>query len=114
MSGSTSRTKGHKYERKIAQRLKEFWPEAKRGYQTRDGSDAPDVDGTMYWVECKIGGAPNVFNAMTQAEKATDGRPCIAVCYRNKKGSRPPSELVAMRWETFVELATYVKDSDNS
>lgn len=54
MSGRSSRTKGHNYERTIARIFRKLWPPAKRGLQTQSGGQAvPDVDGTPLWIEVK-------------------------------------------------------------
>jgi hypothetical protein len=51
--GKYQRTKGHNFERLVAKMFRRWWPEARRGYQYRDGAEAPDVVGTPFWVECK-------------------------------------------------------------
>lgn len=63
----------------FAKLLRPIWPEARRGQQTRNGSDAPDIEGTEYWVECKVGKAPNIRKAVEQAQEATDGRPVLVL-----------------------------------
>lgn len=66
--GKSQRDKGHGFERRVAKDLREFWPEAKRGFQTRGGtSEAPDVDGTPFFVECKAHKRVDRDKAMTQA-----------------------------------------------
>lgn len=78
--GKSQRTKGHDFERKIASRFRELWESAKRGFQTRGGtSEAPDVDGTPFFIECKKGKRTNIKAAYRQALGATDGRVPIAV-----------------------------------
>ena len=51
----------------------------RRGYQTRAGSEAPDVDLTPFWIECKRGKKVNLRAALRQATEATDGRPCLVI-----------------------------------
>lgn len=66
--GRRSRTKGHNYEREVANLFKELWPEARRGYQSRGGTkEAPDVDGTPFFIECKKGARTNIKAALEQA-----------------------------------------------
>ena len=57
-----------------------FGENVARGYQSRAGGDAPDVDGTPYWVECKKGRRTRIKAALEQGTEATDGRPVLAVC----------------------------------
>ena len=80
MGGRASRAKGASFERKVAEVFREIYPEARRGYQRRSGSDEPDVAGTPWWIECKVGkGTPQVYRAWWQAMEATDGRACMVV-----------------------------------
>lgn len=48
-----SRKKGKVHERDVAKWLRQWFPEAKRGLQSRDGSECPDVIGTPFWIEVK-------------------------------------------------------------
>lgn len=105
--GKSQRTKGHAFERAIAARLRGVYPHSRRGLQSRDGSNAPDVDGTPWWIECKKGKAPSAYGAIAQADAATDGRPVIAVLSRDPCAQG--DELVVMRWTTFIDLLGVVK-----
>lgn len=68
MSGSSSRNKGHNFERKIARSLRELFPDTKRGFQTRGGTgEEPDVDGTPFFIECKKHKRCNIQKAYAQA-----------------------------------------------
>lgn len=78
--GKHQRTKGHNFERRVARCMRAVWPDAKRGYQVRGGtSEAPDVDGTPFYIECKVGQRPVIRRALKQASSNTDGRPPMAV-----------------------------------
>lgn len=79
MTGRRSRTKGHAWERYVARFLRPLWPEAKRGWQQRDGAEQCDVEGTPYWIECKRMKRVNVQGALTQALNDTDGRPVVLI-----------------------------------
>lgn len=69
--GRMQRVKGSTFERKIANELRRWFPEAKRGIgQTRSGGDAPDVEGCPWWIECKHRKSVNVNAAYAQAMKA--------------------------------------------
>ena len=103
--GKRSRTKGAAWERALANILKAIWPDAKRGIgQSRWGGEVPDVDGTVFWIEAKVGQQPNMRGAMRQAEEASDGRPCIAVVKDNSLTNKPADVWVVMRFDTFVQL----------
>ena len=77
--GKLSRTKGVSFERWTATELRQLWPEAKRGWQAREGTEQCDVEGTPYWVECKRMKRVNVQAAVLQAAADTDGRPILVV-----------------------------------
>ena len=53
MSGARSRRKGASYERELVHRFREAMPGAdvKRGFQTRSGQEAADVECPVFWVE---------------------------------------------------------------
>ena len=87
--GKMSRDKGKRWEREVAQLFRRTFPglPIKRGWQTRSGADAPDVDGAPVWVECKHAkGLANAdpFKALEQAREAADAgkdpRPIAAFC----------------------------------
>ncbi len=85
MGGRASRNKGAAFERRVAEIFREIYPEARRGYQRRSGSDEPDVAGTPWWIECKVGKAtPQVYRAWWQAMEATDGRACMVVSKQDR------------------------------
>lgn len=97
---TNSRRKGHSFERKMAIAFRELWPKARRGLQYQDGAECPDVLGTPYWVECKIGKRTNIKAAMKQAEEASkDSLPILVVT----KDDREPI-LVTMKWDVFYDL----------
>ena len=105
MTGRRSRTKGKVWEREVANLLKEFWPDARRGWQSRAGDDEADVEDTPFWVECKIGKCPNVYAAFDQADEASDGRPVLIAVKRNAANShKDPRVFMAMRVENFLDL----------
>ena len=80
--GRAQREKGKRGEREAVQALQAIYPRAHRGWQSRDGSDAPDVDATPYWVEVKRGKRCNIKAALKQATEAAqaaqDTRPVLA------------------------------------
>ena len=98
--GRAERMKGHNFERACANLLKAVWPKAQRGYQARDGGDAPDVQGTPFHVECKVGKRPNILAALAQALEASDGRPVLVITHRDRGET-----LATMRLQDWLDLA---------
>lgn len=96
-----SRDKGRKFEQVAARKLRPlFGDRVKRGFQRRDGREAPDVDGTPFWIECKHAKCVNVRAALAQAVTATDGRPPVVIAQDN--GVRVP--MVVMRLDDWLDL----------
>jgi len=107
-TGRRSRRKGQNFERLIANSLKDLWPEAKRGLQSRGGTkEAPDVDGCPFFVECKIGLNTKPKDAIEQARNASDGRTPIAITRDN---SGPI--LVTMDFEEFKRLHHAIRKAE--
>lgn len=105
--GKSQRTKGHNNEREVAKLFRALYPEAKRGYQTRGGTgEAPDVDGTPFYIECKVGARPNLRAALLQAHNGTDGRMPIAVT----KFDREP-RMVTLWLEDFLKIVERNKNA---
>lgn len=97
-----SRTKGATFERVVAGRLAEVWPNAKRGLgQPRAGGEVPDVSGTPYWVEIKHRKRPNIAAAVEQARVASAGRSAPLAVTRANNGP----VLVTMLLDDWIELA---------
>lgn len=96
---TNSRRKGHNFERQTAIALKGLWPEAKRGLQYVEGNEAPDVDETPYWIECKCGKRTNIKAAVKQATEATDGRPIVVISKNDREAT-----LVTMLLEDWYAL----------
>lgn len=106
--GKHSRTKGARGEREVVAILRAVWEGAKRGLtQTRAGNDAADVEGSPYWIECKLGQRPNIMGAMQQAIEATDGRPPVVFTRRDGE-----SWLVTMRAPDWIALNERAKGRD--
>lgn len=114
MTGAGCRSKGHAWEREVAGVLRSVFKGAKRGLsQTRDGSDVPDVDGTPFWIECKVGRRTNPRAALQQAglaslefhESALDAplRPPVAVCKDDR--AEPFVTMALADWMVLVEKA---------
>jgi hypothetical protein len=83
VTGAGARRKGFAWEREIARRLREATGNAdiKRGFQSRNGGEAPDVDLAGWWIEAKVGRKPNLRAALAQAIAAAppDRKPVAIV-----------------------------------
>ena len=103
--GKYQREKGARFEREIANVLKEvFGPKTIRSSgQCFSGDTRADVDCPSIWVECKVGKRPNIKAALEQAEEASSsndsGKKCVAIC----KWDREPA-TATMRLTDFVEI----------
>lgn len=103
MSGARSRRKGHRFEREVATAFRAACPgfDARRGLQSRDGSDAPDVIAPApFWVECKRGKRTSHRAALRQAQEAAPrGSWLVAVCRDDREEA-----TVSMPLSDFLEL----------
>lgn len=97
-----SRDKGARFERKVAELLREHGYEAERGCQHSGGKDSPDVKHNMKGVhiEAKAVEKLNLWNALAQSERdAGEDEVPIVVFKRNRSGI-----YVAMPFEEFIEF----------
>lgn len=107
MTGKASRTKGHSFEREMARVFRDLYPDARRGLQYREGTDAPDVEGTPFHVECKRGKRCNIRAAYRQARDATDGRPVVVVTKEDRQET-----MVTVNLQLFMELLSGCRNVD--
>lgn len=96
-----SRQKGAAAERELANILKEYGYEAKRGQQFHGGSDSPDVVGLPgFHIEVKRVQAFSLYPALDQATRDAKGLSTPIVVHR-----RNGREWVTcLRLEDFLEL----------
>jgi len=109
--GKAERTKGHNFERLVANIFKPYFGGARRGIQYRDGSDAPDVVEAPWWIECKHQKNVSIKAALRQAKEASGHKPCITVT----RGNREPI-IVSMYIDDFLSEFVdklYKKEQDN-
>jgi len=102
--GKLSRRKGKVFEQFVSRELRAiFGGGIKRGWQAREGADAPDVDGSPYWVECKHHQRVNIQAAVLQAAQAVadahDSRPVVVVSKDNRT-----EPLVTMLLPAWLDL----------
>jgi hypothetical protein len=102
-NGRRSRAKGHAFEREVAATMRAVYPDAERCIaQARTAArEGCDVEGTPFWIECKVGARPDVLGAMKQAtrDRGEDTRPVLVVARRD----RGPT-TVTMELDAFVAL----------
>ena len=111
--GKLSRMKGKVFEREVARDLRAIYGEqVKRGWQAREGTDAPDVENVPYWVECKHHQRVNVRAAVAQAradvKKSKRELPILVVVKDN--GETP---LAVVEWSVFLTMLKQIEDSKN-
>lgn len=109
--GKRSRRKGKVYEREVAAQYRELYGEGvKRGWQAREGHDAPDVENVPgLWVECKhhhrVNERAALEQALTDREKAGVHSVPVAHC----KDDGKPALVVLQESEWFQLLARLQK-----
>jgi hypothetical protein len=100
--GRMQRTKGATFERLIANRLKEFFPSARRGIgQARSAKEVCDVEGTPYWMELKHHVRVNIQAAWRQAIAQRDDREPVVISKNNNE-----EPLATISLELFLKLIT--------
>jgi hypothetical protein len=99
---ASQRRKGHSWERELAIRLRAVFPDARRGYQYRDGADAADVLVPCFHIEAKVGARPNLTAALRQAEgDAKLGMWPVAICKQDRED--PTVTMRLTDWEELVK-----------
>ena len=100
--GKAQREKGKRGERATAKEIAErFGVDAHRGWQARDGADAPDVVGLPgWWIEVKSGKALAPKAALKQADEARkpEDVPVAVLRYDREK------PMAIMYWEDLLFL----------
>lgn len=102
MARINSRDKGARYERHVAQRIREYGYEAERGCQHAGGKDSPDVKHDMEGIhlECKKVERLNIWSALAQSERdAGEGETPAVVFARNRS-----RDYVALPFEDFMQM----------
>jgi len=110
--GKAQREAGKRYEREVAKAFRAVLGDAKRGWQSRYGSDDPDVITPLYSIECKHQKEWSWADTVKALAQAEDGRKLgtrpIAVIKRKRiKGKPRPGDgmdLVVMELEEFLDL----------
>lgn len=111
--GKSQRVKGHAFERYVAKLFRPIFPQARRGRQVWVTVTCPDVDGTPYWIECKVGQFPNPVKAWEQAlsdqKKAGDTREPLVVVKKDHG-----QVLVMMSFNEFYKRFSESEDAPST
>lgn len=100
MGKINSRAKGARFERKVAEWLRDYGWEARRGQQFSGGAESPDVVAPEFpWhIEAKAVERLDLYSAMTQAIRdAGDKMPCVV----HKKNHSEP--YVTMKFHDLLK-----------
>lgn len=102
MGKINSRDKGARYERHIAQVLREHGYEAERGCQHSGGKDSPDVKHNMQGVhiECKAVERLNIWQALEQSKRDAGENEIPVVMFKKNR----TKDYVALPLEDFIEI----------
>ena len=105
-----SKQKGNRFERKIAELLREYGYNARRGFQFRSGQEEADVVGLPgIHIECKHVENLNLEKALQQSERdaAKDEIP-IVIHKKNRKPIfvtyRVNGEKITMPFDDFMKM----------
>lgn len=115
--GRASRNKGKNFEREVAAALREIYGAGiRRGWQSRAGDDAADIEGAPWFVECKHHVRVNIRAAWAQIIEAQNG----AREKKNPAGNLRPlliakdtgrETLAVLRFDDFLALLKAVEQS---
>jgi hypothetical protein len=100
-----SQNKGKRFEREVAELLRDNGYEARRGFQARGGAEQPDVVTNFpFHCECKHVESLNLWKAYEQSTRdAAPGLEPVVVFKKNNKRA-----LVCIDFESFVK---YMKET---
>ena len=95
-----SKQKGARFEREIAEHLREKGFEARRGIQFRGGEDSPDVISNFpLHIEAKHVEKLNLANALEQSRTDANGNP-YCVIHRKNRGKT----YITLELDQLIEL----------
>lgn len=104
--GRRNRQKGAEWDREVRDILKEFYPAAKRGKQTRGAlvDNEADVVGTGFWVECKTGSNIAWNQAVTQSSAEAGEKPWLVFAKCERLTGKTSPRVVMMSVDTLQAL----------
>ena len=94
MSGKTSRTKGHNFEREVARMLRAYYPNAKRQLEYQEGVGFDITETGDLSVQCKVGNSFKIEKALKEAER--EDKIAVAITKRDREDI-----VVSMYWKDF-------------
>lgn len=112
MGKINSRDKGARYERHIAEVLREHGYEAERGCQHSGGKDSPDVKHNMKGIhlECKAVEHLNLWNALAQSERDAGTNEIPIVVFKRNRSK----DYVALSLEDFLKIVGESQKGQNN
>ena len=121
--GRASRRKGKTFEQVVAREIREMLNDiglsgvaehVKRGWQTREGHDAPDIDGTGFWIETKHHARVNVQKAVKQAFEARNAAKSDRAPLLVAKDTSKGEPIAVMGWADFLAMWKRLERAENS
>lgn len=114
--GRYQRTKGHDYERLIAQDYRDLGYTAERAIQSR-GAEKCDVNvGDLpFWIECQCSDNPTIFQKLRQAQRdKKEGQMIVLHVKQNQKPKtrgkpHPMNEVVVLEKEYWFDLLKSIR-----
>ena len=94
MSGKTSRTKGHNFEREVARMLRAYYPNAKRQLEYQEGVGFDITETGDLSVQCKVGNSFKIEKALKEAVR--EDKIAVAITKRDRE-----QIVVSMYWKDF-------------
>ena len=95
-----SKNKGKAFEREVAEFLRRYGFEARRGIQFRGGQDSPDVISNFpFHIEAKRVEKLNIYSALEQSKNDAGGNPFCVIHRRNRSET-----LLTLPLAQFCEL----------
>lgn len=112
MSGSTSRRRGHDWEREVARTLSDMdHIEAERILEEpRDGLVGDIRINLPLSIQCKAGKRPRIYDAVSEAKEAGDpGEHPVAAVKRSNGPGVKADRLAVLPWEDFQEIVALLR-----
>jgi hypothetical protein len=107
-SGKTARTKGHNFEREVANLLKTYYPNAKRQLEYQEGLGYDIQNTGDLSVQCKVGKSFKIEKALKEAIQPK--KIAVAITKQDRE-----QIVVSMYWKDFEYfLAEYIKSNKKS
>lgn len=95
--------KGKRYERKIAKFYRKLGHDVKRGLQSRDGNEVPDVivKGKAWWIECKHYASGGLVHRAYEQASGDAGMGVLIIVHTHEDEGK---HLVTVSLEDFEKL----------